>query len=261
MIVKVKGRKRGSWRQLITYVLHDTERVPDSRVILHNLPDGSIDDWVGWFKHNETFRENRRRNSVKLTHEILSFHPKDKDQLTLEKLEDIAREYIERRGPRGVYLGAIHLAKDHYHIHFCVSGVEYRSGQAMRLSKQEMKTLKQGLQDYQRERYPELVHSLAKHGRRGLNLSDREYRWQQKEGKLSTKQRLHLVLTSAYEAAKDIDDFLGELAEQGLAVYLRRGKPTGVEYEGRRYRFRTLGISKEQFERLVERSRELKIER
>ncbi|MEL7534909.1 MAG: relaxase/mobilization nuclease domain-containing protein, partial [Bacteroidota bacterium] len=74
--------------------------------------------WTGWYRYNETFRERKRTNSVILTHEILSFHPGDTPYLSVEIIEDLARKYIELRNPNGIYLGAIHLAKDHYHVHF-----------------------------------------------------------------------------------------------------------------------------------------------
>ena len=250
MIIKIKTRKRSSFRQLINYIIHDTERVPDSRIILHNLTDGSVDDWVGWFKYNETFREKKRKNSVILTHEILSFHPKDTPHLSVEKLEAIAREYIERRNPSGIYLGAIHLAKDHYHIHFCVSGVEYHSGQAMRLSKGEMKELKLGLQQHQEHYYPELEYSSPSHGRsKNLQLTDKEYYRKKQTGQLTTREKIHLLVHSSFDEAKDIDDFLGDLAEHGLEPYFRNGVLKGVKFEQRRYRFSTLGVQIKKLEK------------
>ena len=258
MIIKIKSRKRGSYRQLLNYITKDEERVPDSRIILHNMPEASMDDWVGWFKYNETFRERKRKNSVKLTHEILSWHKDDTPNLTLAAIEDMAREYIQKRNPLGIYVGAIHLSKDHYHVHFCVSGVEYRSGKVMRLSKATMKNLKQSVQEYQKERYPELVHSVVAHGKsKHLQLTDREYFHKKRTGSLTTRETLSLLIDDALERAIDIDDFLGMLASQGLEPYFRQDKLMGVRFGKRKYRFRKLGIDTLALQKLVDRSIEM----
>ncbi|MEL7535274.1 MAG: hypothetical protein AAFN10_28515, partial [Bacteroidota bacterium] len=155
----------------------------------------------------------------------------------------------------GIYLGAIHLAKDHYHVHFCVSGVEYRSGQAMRLSKVEVKHLKQELQHYQKTKYPQLTHSIVPHGKsKDLQLSDREYFRKHSSGEPSTREKLSLVVSDVFDRAKDIDAFLGELASQGLEPYYRQEKPMGIWFNNRKYRFTKLGLDKLGLEKLIDRS-------
>lgn len=147
-------------------MIEGEERVPESRIMTHNLKGGNIEEWVREFKDNESNRARRRKNSTILTHEILSWHPKDTPKLSLATIENLTREYMLKRNPHGLYVGAIHQAKDHFHVHLCVSGVEAKSGKAMRMSKGEMNRLKRFMEGVQKERYPELAYSRVGHGRR-----------------------------------------------------------------------------------------------
>jgi len=166
MILKVKSRKNHSFRQLLLYMTEGEERVPHSRVLTHNLKREDIDGWVQEFEENERYRARKRKNSTILTHEILSWHPRDSKYLTVPIIEDLTRQYFQYRNPNGLYVAAIHQAKDHYHVHICASGVEYHSGQAMRMSKGQMHRLKKDLQVYQKDRYPELRYSRVRHGKK-----------------------------------------------------------------------------------------------
>lgn len=253
MIIKIKSRKSASYRQLLKYITTDEERVPDAQILLHNMPNTGIDSWVGWFRYNETFRQQQRKTKVFLTHEILSWHKDDTPNLSVEAIEDMARKYIQKRNPLGIYVGAIHLSKAHYHVHFCVSGLEYRSGKSMRLSRAELKELKRSVQDYQQEKYPELTHSVVAHGSsKKLQLTDREFFRKNRSGELSTKEKLSLLVDDALTKAKHIDDFLGQLASQGLKPYFRREKLMGIWWNNRKYRFKRLGIDLPALQKLID---------
>lgn len=165
MIIKISSRKNISFRQLLRYMIEGEERVLDSRIITHNLRSDHLEGWVKEFEVNESYRSRRRKNATILTHEILSWHPKDTPVISLTTLESLTRQYIQSRNPNGLYVGAIHQAKDHFHVHLCVSGVEAKSGKAMRMSKGQLNRLKKTLEAYQREKYPELFYSRVGHGR------------------------------------------------------------------------------------------------
>lgn len=196
-------------------------------------------EWVKEFEVNEGYRVHKRRNSVKLTHEILSWHPKDRDKLTLEGIEAMTRQYITERNPYGLYVGAIHQSQDHFHVHLCVSGVEYRSGKAMRLSKAELTEVKQNTQAFQREHYPELIHSVVDHGRgTGLQLSDREYRY----AGVPTRQRLAEQIQGLVDSVKNESELISALVQSNLEPYYRNERLQGVMVDGRKYRLRRLGV-------------------
>lgn len=251
MIIKSKTRKQGSFRQLLNYMIKGEERVPDSQIILHNLMGDSIDDWVKEFQANEKHRRRKRKNNVKLYHEILAWHPDDTDYLTLDIIEDLTREYIHLRNPNGLYVGAIHLSQDHYHVHLCVSGVEYQSGQALRISKQDFRMVKERVQELEQSRYPGLHYSKVDHGRRNSK--------QHKKQAISRSKIQKQILDISFSASS-AKDFLERLNENGFEVYARRGKPTGILFKGKRYRFSTLGLNHEKV-KYLERNQSLDKER
>jgi hypothetical protein len=103
MIVKIKGRKTPTYQQLLNYIARDKDRLVDKQgqsfLLLHNVRGGGIDEWVKQFNVNEGFRLHKRRDNILLYHEIVSFHKADK--VSLEILEDMAKEYIRLRNPNG----------------------------------------------------------------------------------------------------------------------------------------------------------------
>jgi len=235
MIIKSASRKRGSYRQLLRYMIEGEERVPESRIILHNVIGETLDDWVAEFKANEANRKRERKGSVKLYHDILSFHPDDTSYLTLNTIEELTRNYIEERNPNGLYVGAIHLADDHYHCHLCISGTEYKSGKSLRISKARFKAIKLNVQTIEQTRFPELHYSPVAHGS-GSN----KHRVYEKNRRAIRKEVLQIS-----QSATSAQDFLTKLKASEHEIYYRQGKPTGVVYNGQKLRFKNIGLSKD----------------
>ncbi len=171
MIVKVLSHKKPDFKKLLNYMMNNKDRLFDaskeSFVFAHNLLGDSIDEWEKQFKENETYREHKRKNSTYITHEILSWSKEDVDNISLEKMEDMAREYVMMRNPNGMYVAVPHFDKNHYHVHICAAGIEYRTGRTMRMSKQDFGKLKKDIQAYQKQKFPELSKSIVEHGKAG----------------------------------------------------------------------------------------------
>lgn len=169
MIVKILSHKKPDFKKLLDYMMNDKDRLFDANnesfVFTHNLNGNSINDWVQEFKENETYREHKRINSVYITHEILSWHKDDVKNISLDKMEDMVREYARLRNPNGMYIAVPHFEKDHYHLHVCASAIEYRTGKTMRMSQKSFGELKKNIQIFQRQRYPELSKSIVEHGK------------------------------------------------------------------------------------------------
>jgi len=249
MIVKIKTRKRPTFRQLIEYMMNDKARHFDkdeqSFVIAHNLRGNNIDDWVKQFQKNEEYRTRKRKDSVYLTHEIISFH-RDEENISLVKMEDMAREYIRQRNPNGIYLAVPHTDKEHYHIHICASGVEYKTGKAMRMSKDEFQMLKKNIQAYQKEKYPELSKSIVSHDKQKIkskSVSDIEYQIKQRTGRASMKEYLAEKINYCLSKAKSMESFIQILKAENLRPYERNGRFTGIWYENLKFRFSRLQIN------------------
>jgi hypothetical protein len=258
MIIKIKShKKKSSFQNLLNYMINDKDRLFDkegkSFAITHNLKGDSIREWVEQFKSNEQYRLRKRIDSVLATHEIVSFHRDDAKNISLEKLEDLAKQYIQQRNPNGLYIAVPHFDKEHYHIHICASGIEYLTGKSLRLEKKKLSELKKNIQQYQVEKYPELSNSIVNHGKlpkdRAL-LSDKEYQYKQRTGRASNKEQLTGILKTCYKKAISKDGFFQKLNECGLKTYIRGGRITGIIFYEKKFRLKTLGFTEERLEEL-----------
>ena len=235
-------------------MLNDKDRLFDDKgfsfAISHNLKGNSIDEWVKQFIINEKARQNKRANSILLTHEIISFHKDDAKNISLDKLENIAREYIRQRGGNGMFVAVPHFDKEHYHLHIAASGIEYKTGRSMRLSKTDLSRLKNNIQEYQKTKYPELSKSLVNHEKKAYALSDKEQKYKERTGRATDKEQLFGMLKTCYKKAISKDDFFQKLKESELETYIRGGRISGIVFSNRKFRLKTLGFTEERLQDL-----------
>ena len=236
-------------------MLHDKDRLFDSKgysfTVTHNIKGDSIEGWVKQYKENEEYRQNRRVDSVLVTHEIISFHRDDAENISFGKLEDIARQYVRERNINGMYVAVPHFDKEHYHIHICASGIEYLTGKSMRLAKKDLKVLKEKIQGYQMEKYPELSRSIVNHGsspKEKALLSEKEYQYRLRTGRATDREQVIGMLKTCYKKANSRDTFFELLKETGLSTYVRGGRISGVVFSDRKFRLKTLGFTEERLQ-------------
>src|ERR1039457_949532 len=255
MIVKIKSFKKPDFKRLLEYMLNDENRLFNSKdksfFITHNLKGRKIDRLAQQFLENEKFRKRRRKDSVILTHEIISFHKEDSENINVEKLEEITREYIKQRNSKGLYVAVPHFDKEHYHIHICASGVEYRYGNSLRMTKAGFQKLKKDIQNFQIERFPEISKSLVAHDKRGKShQTEKEYQQKLRTGRATKKDNVFETIESCLKASKSKNEFHTKLKESGLEIYKRSGKITGVVLDKMKFRFARLGFTDERLEEL-----------
>lgn len=257
MILKTLSRKSvNSSAQLVAYLLRyslrdkvHVEHKEDAALILrHNLRSRSIKGYIKEFQENEACRLYKRKDSVTLYHNILSFAPDDKDLITDAMLKDIAKKFVELRGKNNIYLAVRHQEKAHKHLHIIVSGVSLNS-YSSRVSKQEFKHIKIELEKYQQEKYPELVHSLIDHDKKNQR-SKTEIIERVKVTRQSEKQKLLVALEKAYTTANSKEDFLNKVKAQKFDVYERNNSLQGIIVDGQKYRFSRLGYDTQKIEAL-----------
>jgi hypothetical protein len=98
-------------------------------------------------------------------HVILSWAPKDAKNITDVMLKDIASEFIRLRASNCVVIGTKHVEKDYIHLHLAVSN--QLNGRSSRVSKGQFQAIKKSLQQYELERYGQLLsHSRPEHGKK-----------------------------------------------------------------------------------------------
>lgn len=236
-------------------MFHEKSRLFDegnkSFVLTHNLKGNSIEAWVNQFQSNEKLRLRKRKDSVILTHEILSWHSDDAENVSLEKMQNMAEEYIQQRNPKGMYVAIPHFDKDHFHIHICASGIEYRTGKSLRLSKEKFQKLKKNIQEYQMEHFPELNKSVVEHGKKSkLKANEKEYQLKLRTGRESEREQVSGILKTCFKQADSKESFLELLSDCGIKTYERSGKTTGVLFGKNKFRFNRLGYTDEKFEQL-----------
>jgi len=218
--------------------------------ILHNLRSKANDHKViaQEFLVNETYRKETA-NRLYCFHTILSLSDLDKEQATPEVLHAIAKKYLELRGDDILAYAMPHLDSEARHIHVLEGATRYRENRSSSLRKQELQQLKLDMEAFIKEQFPQLEHSEVIHGTGKTYTQEAEYQLQKRTGKESKRQQLTTLVHRAHSQANGKQQFLDILAEAGFLHYERNsdGTPTGVISEsGRKYRFKTMGISPEQ---------------
>ena len=275
MIVKSMPGKVGgaSFRKLVGYMLKPgrAEHRPAESLIKHNMWAEREDpeSLIAELEENATF-QRRGANRNLLYHEVISPHPEDGHLVSDDMLHDLAWEYLGRRAPEALALATIHRDiedEERPHLHICISGNLIKSDRQLRLAKKKFATIQRELEEIQRERYPELAHSLVfghsraqefenEHGvkpdKRHLAESrrrqDRETQRQRRlsgegEMKVAHKDQVRQQVAECVRSANNEEALRISLANAGLSLY-QRGKVPGVIdiNSGKRYRLKTLGV-------------------
>jgi hypothetical protein len=250
-IVKILARHSPSYASLIRYILRyivNEEKIEKAPMYTNNLRSSDIAGYVAEFIENEAFRRHSRSDQIHLFHEIVSFHADEsKDAITPAMIDDLAREYMRLRGDTGVMLGAVHRDREHFHIHFCVSALHYRTGMSFGLNKHQLQELKVSFQGYHNQHFPELAKSFPAHGRGGISLTHGQWHAQQRE-------QIMQIVQQCFDRATSQGGFLNLLRDADLHHYERNGAPTGIDYGGARFRFSRLLEGRQFTDLQVERS-------
>ncbi len=255
MILKSYTRGTSSFGQLADYITRrDAVMKKDGApyILRHNLLGRTKDDNVQEFLDNEKCRLSHRKGEIKLYHDIISYRAGDKEILTPEVLDKIARRYVDLRSDKALYFGAAHWDKNHVHLHLMISATEAYTGRPIRMSKKEFQDCKRELQRYEVELG--LTHSQVEHGRGTRGRTDREHNLVVRSGKGSRKGEIRALLEQSFANATSRTAFLENLKESGLKVYERGGKPAGID-DNRHYRFGTLDFGEEKMKELDIRER------
>lgn len=265
MILKIHTRSDSSYGQALRYITNELKTLglnltsyitqnrdtpdgtPTPFLLKWNIKGDSIEEWVEQFAEAEQYRKYRRKDNIKLFHSILSFKKEDSKSLTSQKLKDFTRKYISLNNPRGQYVAVPHFDKEHWHVHVVFSAVDRTTGMSLSLRFNELTELKQNLQAYQIEKYPELKHSIVEHGKKEKDqervLTDAEYHIK-KRGHKTKKAQVIETIQEALDQASTTKEFIEKLNEVNMPIYGRGGKELyGVTFGAKNYRFSTLDFT------------------
>ncbi len=207
-------------------------------LIRNNVQGKTADEITKEFKANEAHRQNIRKNNVKAYHTIISFSNKSTRFLNDEILKDIATKYVSIRGTESLYVGSIHKDRGHIHIHMVMSGTEYYTGKSNRISRQQFQELKVTMQEYQKEKYPELNNSLPNLTKPKSTPAKNINAERSKDKNILTS-----LLETTYSKSGSLQELLDGLRSQGHEAYYRNGRLQGIKYNGvRKFRLQNLGF-------------------
>ena len=256
MILKSTSRKDRNFRQIIEY-LHkeggEREGVITWLQNINVLPD-DLKGISQALKYNDRFRK-KRRNGVVFFHDIMAFAPQDTASILNAPwiLADFMREYIRRRAPHALVVARPHIEEEHIHIHFIISGSEYKNSKSLRLSKKELENIKTEMRAWQQERFPKLIYSYQQN--RGESTNNRsQTTWQmEKRGQIQDqKEQLKNILLQSLYDADSWTALMNSLNKYKIKLYRRQSQIAGVEWKGKKFRFATLiRIEKQRQEQLV----------
>ena len=259
-VLKMLSRQNLSFGHTLDYITRDTAGGL-SKPVLHNLrspythKEGIVDEFLS----NEAYHKVTS-GRVYYYHSILSLGEGDKEHVTPEMMQEIAKKYLQLRGDI-IAVAVPHFDTNSPHIHVLESGTRYRENKSSGLRKQELHQLKIEMEAFVKEQFPELEHSQVEHGKGKAYLREPEFQLQKRTG-TSERKQLKTLVHEAYGTATSKQDFLDKLLDQGYIHYERNadGVPTGVISEsGRKYRFTSLGLAPENIQLLInpqERSQE-----
>lgn len=138
--------------------------------ILHTrfLPrNADIETIIDRFERNEDKRIRRRKDSVILSHDFISFHKRDSHKLEDDAfLKKVAKKYSKMR-EQSITVCVLHRERDHIHLHVMASGCRL-DGKSSRISKAEFQKKKLELERFQ-ERELHLVHSRVIHEKKSVD--------------------------------------------------------------------------------------------
>ena len=219
-----------------------------ARPLLHNLRSQVVDrDGI-----RREFLANarllpKRKNGNALFHEILSFSHEDAGFLTAGGVEDLVRHYLEIRAPYALAYARAHFDTDHPHVHLLISANNLAARQRLRLSKAQFRRVQQDMERYQRERYPELQHSVAHFAGKPIEASRNTLRAGTQSSRCDPARRASRPFATwsspSLRLPPPAATATAVFSTRGLRLY-KRGRSIGIEDVGTgcRYRLKTLGL-------------------
>jgi len=252
MIVKAishKSNKRSVMKKLIDYVFAPEKMIDhiskrQAVVAKRHIRGYETNRWVDAFKRNDDNRTFTHKNRVVLRHEVVSFSPEDNHRITPEILQNIGKWYLKNRS-QSLGVCAAHY-EESIHLHFIISAVGI-NGKSTRITRQEFKAFKIRLQEFQKEKYPELSHSIVNHSKKKalkLELTQKELHMRKSRGVLSEKEKTSLLVKRIAKRCKSLEELAKKIREEQLQPYYRSGMLKGLWLGNRKLRLTTLGVDK-----------------
>lgn len=266
MIIKILSVKTLSGiGRLIDYVATDKGNITDykNQGIFHNLNFSSLEKITWEFRNNYEKYAKRRANGNKALHVLLSASPLDRDKMTVEKMDDIVKTYLNRAYPTAMAFGTHHKSQKHWHTHLVISPNELMSSKSTRLSKEDLRTIHLEMLRYIRQKHPELSTDIDMDNWGRKLHSERAYYKEKRNPDLKlTREELSEKVQELFRLSESSKEFYNLLQKEGFSTYNFKNRVQGVYWndgdDDKKMRFSRLGIEKGKVEELDKQADRLK---
>lgn len=254
MIIKSLSRKKSgnSCSQLYDYIQKGADE--DATVFLWNLPYFDDSDREGILNHfdGNMAKLADRKNGNFLYHEIISLHKKPGISIEYyqQALNQLAYQYMAKRGDKLLAFGKCHVDRQSVHMHLIISANELGSEKRFRLSKSEFSQIQKELEqnvlkmDLKQEKVYSKDDTFTK-------VKESEFQLKRRTGLKSKRENLKELLSDIFKYSQEQNQLISSLEKYEIGMY-SRGNQVGITYKSRRYRLNRLGLDKE-YQRVLER--------
>jgi hypothetical protein len=137
----------------------------------------------------------------------------------------------------------MHNDTNNPHIHLIISSNEIESQKRVRLSKKQFSSIQANLEAYKNQTYSKELGLSERYGKTKDRSKQKqvEQEMKHKRKKIPKKEQIKQELSHIFEQAISQTALKNTLNSKGYELYTR-GKTTGVIYEDKKYRLKTLGL-------------------
>lgn len=246
-------RKNSNFSKLYDYITNKQDINESSFNFTRNTFGVDKNDLINEFIENSELLRKRDDWNI-MYHEIIALSETSNlsREAQKEKLRDLAEIYLSERAPDCLAFGGLHDEQDkplHYHIMLSANAV----GQENRhyLAPHEFQLVKDRVEEYTLERYPELeqkkVMALDRYNQAKGKTKEK---WQEasmkiRTGKMSKKDLFRERVLEGLSSVSSWQNYDQELEKMGVLQTSRKRASFLDLSSGKKYRITTLGLEKE----------------
>lgn len=261
MIIKSIRHKQFLSNYSVHYIFDGMENELDKKwLIFQNISRGfERSDIIREFNDNARYlTKTAKRKKVFRYHEVLAFAHENSRDLTREKLQKIAHEYLKLRDPQGLSKAVCvpHLEQEkHYHIHILLTSNHIESPRSgdMMMTNEQYYHIRREMERYVLRTMPELHRSTVFLKEAEIQqILPQKYRGERRLMQLEKpakkrnhqKEKVAEIVHEILHKSNTLEEFTELLKKTPqIEPYYRGGKLTGIIHErNKKYRFKTLGI-------------------
>tara|TARA_Y100001968_G_scaffold216938_1_gene199665 strand:- start:34 stop:996 length:963 start_codon:yes stop_codon:yes gene_type:complete len=192
----------------------------------------------------QEYLNNESKNGTrKYYHEIIAFDPRDHKKCTPDLLKTFADSYIQTfYNDNKVYWG-VHRDKDHPHIHLCISATKL-DGTKLHFSGSQLGIQDAFVQDFSKKNNLSYLDRLEIGKNKKTNPTQPETEMKKNRAVTPDKECVSTILRQAFDdpSVTDKESFKDFLSTHDIKLSKRQ---TGLVFNNRTYRFKTLGFDKD----------------